>query len=151
MQEEGITFEDTFTLKNTNRKMSVYGARINAYDGNLYCDMLWFRDLSEEMIKIEALNVEKNISDSKLETLQNLIDNLNYPVWIRDDTLNIVAINKKYAEFTGQPNKTEIISNQSEFIGVGINNTDTTTAKDLAKLAQQTNKQQKQNINLVVN
>ena len=52
MQEEGVTFEDTFSIKNGSKKMSIYGARINANDGNLYCDMLWFRDLSEEMLSI---------------------------------------------------------------------------------------------------
>ena len=34
MQEEGVPFEDTFMLKNVNRSISIFGARINGADGN---------------------------------------------------------------------------------------------------------------------
>ena len=151
MQEENIPFEDTFSLKNGARKMSIYGARINASDGNLYCDMLWFRDLSEEMIKIEELITEKETLTNQLSVLQDLIDNLNYPIWVRDDLLNIIAVNKKYVEYSGLKNKDEIISKQFEFTGVGIDDTEIPPARNLAQTAQLTNKMQKQNINIVVN
>lgn len=139
MQEEGIAFEDTFSLKNGARKMSVYGARINANDGNLYCDMLWFRDLSEEMIKIEELHAEREKLKTELASLQDLIDNLSYPVWLRDENLKIKIVNKKYFEYSGLNNLEDIKENDFEF-----------SNNNLAKLAIQTNKEQKQNINFVV-
>ena len=46
MREEGLSFEDTFVMKANKREMRIFGSRINGSDGNLYCDMLWFRDLS---------------------------------------------------------------------------------------------------------
>ncbi|MBQ2811399.1 MAG: PAS-domain containing protein [Alphaproteobacteria bacterium] len=146
LQEEYITFEDTFCLKNNNRKMSIYGARINANDGNLYCDMLWFRDLSEEMLKIEELNQNLNDTKIKLQTLNDMIDNLSYPVWLRDDSLKIMAVNKKYVEYTGLKDKQEVLQKQFELA-------DCEKADNLpiAKAAHQTNKMQKQNINLVIN
>lgn len=139
MQEEGIAFEDTFSLKIGARKMSVYGARINANDGNLYCDMLWFRDLSEEMIKIEELHAEREKLKTELASLQDLIDNLSYPVWLRDENLKIKIVNKKYFEYSGLNNLEDIKENDFEF-----------SNNNLAKLAIQTNKEQKQNINFVV-
>ena len=151
IKEEGIPFEDTFTLKNNARKMSIYGARINGSDGNLYCDMLWFRDLSEEMLKIEELNTDKNILNSKLQTLQDLIDNLHYPVWFRDDSLKITTVNKKFVEYSGLKSKEEVSESNFEFVGVGINKDDKDTNESIAHKAKLTNKIQKQNINLVIN
>ncbi|MBQ8870302.1 MAG: PAS domain-containing protein [Alphaproteobacteria bacterium] len=145
LQEEYIAFEDTFCLKNNNRKMSVYGARINANDGNLYCDMLWFRDLSEEMLKIEDLNQNLDITNSNLQTLNDLIDNLSYPVWLRNESLEIIAVNKKYVEYSGLKDKKEVLQRQLELADYeNLNN------MAIAKSAQQTNKIQKKNINLIL-
>ena len=139
MQEEGIAFEDTFSLKVGSRKMSIYGSRINANDGNLYCDMLWFRDLSEEMLKIEELNEDREKLKNELSALQDLIDNLSYPVWLRDETLKVKIVNKKYVEYSGLSNLEEIKENNFEF-----------SSNNLEKLAEQTNKEQKQYVNFVV-
>lgn len=151
MQEENIPFEDTFKLKNGTRKMSIYGARINANDGNLYCDMLWFRDLSEEMLKIEELNRSVNALNYKLESFNMMIDNVNYPIWLRDDSLKIIAVNKKYVEYSGLKDKQEVLDNQFELYRAGKTDSEKDDSENIAKLAQQTNKLQKQNINLVIN
>ena len=94
MQEEGVPFEDTFTLKNVNRSISIFGARINSADGNLYCDMLWFRDLSEDMLKINNLENDKKELGNKVGKLEDLINNINIPLWLRDENLNIIISNK---------------------------------------------------------
>lgn len=151
MQEENIPFEDTFSLKTGTRKMSIFGARINANDGNLYCDMLWFRDLSEEVLKIEELNDNLDELKNKFRSLNDMIDNINYPIWLRDDSLKIIAVNKKYVEYTGLKDKQEVIDNQFEFSGVGRSDSENKVNINIAKLAQQTNKLQKQNINMVIN
>lgn len=146
MQEEGVSFEDVFTLKNSNRGMSIFGARINGLDGNLYCDMLWFRDLSTEMQKIQQMEQEKKLYQKHLRCLTDLIDNLENPVWLRDENLKIMAINKKYAEFAGYDNLEETLSKNAELTPAG----DEFSLLELAKIAQQTNKPQKKPINLVV-
>ena len=151
MQEENIPFEDTFSLKNGTRKMSIFGARINANDGNLYCDMLWFRDLSEEMIKIEELENNLDVLKNRFQSLNDMIDNINYPMWLRDDSLKIIAVNKKYVEYAGLKDKQEVLNTQFEFSAIGKTDSENAIETNMAKLAQQTNKMQKQNINMVVN
>ena len=146
LQEEYIPFEDTFTLKTHNRKMSVYGARISGNDGNLYCDMLWFRDLSDEMLKIEQLNQQLKNANNNLESINDLIDNLNYPIWLRNSDLKIIAVNKKYVEYVGLKDKEDVIEKQEELIDY-----EASKINNIAKSAQLTNKTQRQNINLVVN
>lgn len=141
MQEEGIPFEDTFYLKNGSRGVSIFSGRINGQDGNLYCDMLWFRDLSAEMLKIEKLEKERSAFSQKLHRLEALIDNLSYPVWLRDDELNIIAANKKYVEYSGFETKNTALTQNFEF----------NSAREIAQIAQQTNKAQKKNINIINN
>lgn len=142
MQNEGVPFEDTFMLKNVNRSISIFGARINGTDGNLYCDMLWFRDLSEDMIKINRLEEEKRQLDIKATNLEDLINNLNIPLWLRDENLNILITNKKYNEISGL----EKAGGESpEELGETA-----AAARVLAQNAQAHNKAQHKSVNLVV-
>lgn len=143
MQDEGVPFEDTFMLKNVNRSISIFGARINGTDGNLYCDMLWFRDLSEDMLKINNLEEEKKVLGAKVSNLENLINTLNIPLWLRDENLNIIISNKKYNDIAG------LEKPQSES-PEGLSAT-AAAARELAQNAQAHNKAQHKSVNLVVN
>ncbi len=143
MQDEGVPFEDTFMLKNVNRSISIFGARINGTDGNLYCDMLWFRDLSEDMLKINNLEEEKKVLGAKVSNLENLINTLNIPLWLRDENLNIIISNKKYNDIAGL----EKLQSESP---EGLSAT-AAAARELAQNAQAHNKAQHKSVNLVVN
>ena len=59
LKEEGVAFEDYFLLKFSNKYIRLEGVRINAADGNIYCDMIWFRDVSFATNKINLLEKEK--------------------------------------------------------------------------------------------
>lgn len=143
MQDEGVPFEDTFMLKNVNRSINIFGARINGTDGNLYCDMLWFRDLSEDMLTINRLEEDKKLLGEKVSNLENLINTLNIPLWLRDEKSNIIISNKKYNDIAG------LEKPQSES-PEGLSAT-AAIARELAQNAQAHNKAQHKSVNLVVN
>ncbi len=143
MQDEGVPFEDTFMLKNVNRSINIFGARINGTDGNLYCDMLWFRDLSEDMLTINRLEEDKKLLGEKVSNLENLINTLNIPLWLRDEKSNIIISNKKYNDIAG------LEKPQSES-PEGLSAT-AAVARELAQNAQAHNKAQHKSVNLVVN
>lgn len=140
MKEEGIGFEEIFSLKGNGRSISVSGARINGQDGNLYCDMIWFRDLSEEVRKNCELKTEKEQLNERVLLLEKMLDSLDCPVWLRDESLKIVAANRSYLEFTGSSPATGVYS---EIASVDICGSNT------AKSAVRFNKMQKNSINLV--
>jgi hypothetical protein len=53
---DGIAFEDEFDLKSTpQKKILIYGARINGSKGQLFCDIIWFRDISQTSNLISSL------------------------------------------------------------------------------------------------
>lgn len=145
LKEDGISFEDEFILKNSSKHLNLAGSRINGTDGNIYCDMIWFRDVSRETNKISILEDEKNLAFAKVEQLQDLIDNIAYPVWLRDEKLRLVLVNKKYLEFTKEKNKDEIIEKQIEIMSV---NNDSVSA-NLALQAQAANRTRKQTVILI--
>jgi len=96
MQEDGIAFEDTFQMKSIKKNMRIFGSRINGSDGNLYCDMLWFRDLSAEQIKIENLQNSIDKKKRQLAVFQDLFDHLGLPLYLRNENLDVMASNKAY-------------------------------------------------------
>lgn len=145
LKEEGISFEDEFLLKNTNKHLNLSGCRINALDGNVYCDMIWFRDISRDTNKILDLEAEKNKALAKVNRLEDLIDNISFPIWLRDENLRLQEVNKKYLEFTKEKSKEDVISNQTEI--QNLNNE--SVSANLALQSQAANKERKQTINLV--
>ena len=117
LKEEGVAFEDHFLQKTANRYIRLEGVRINGADGNIYCDMIWFRDVSFATNRIKSLEEAKTAGEKKLLVLQDLLDNLPFAVWLRDHLLNLVYCNKKFAEFIPDKSKEEIMTEHLEITG----------------------------------
>lgn len=146
LHEEGISFDDEFALKSSNKYIRLVGSRINGADGNIYCDMIWFRDVSFETNKIMELeNARREISKELLQ-IRDLIDNLPYPVWIRDNNLKIIEYNRKFNEFVSKP-RDGSLSGEAEITTINGDS----ISKNLAQKAQDTNKMQKAAVSIVKN
>ena len=141
LQDDGVSFDDEFILKSTGKCLRLCGARISGTDGDVYCDMIWFRDVSFETNKIINLEQEKNEASSKARQLQDLIDNIPFPVWLRDDNLKIIDFNKKFTEFTDTKTSND---------DVEINNINGESfAKRLAQVAHLLNKPKKEKVSVI--
>ena len=70
LKEEGIAFEDYFVLKTSDKYIKLEGVRINGADGNIYCDMVWFRDVSFATNNIKTL-------ESKIDAIYAFIASKN--------------------------------------------------------------------------
>lgn len=141
LKEDGVSFEDQFELKN-GKRLLLNGVRINGGDGTVYSDIIWFRDISRNAEYIDALIREKEITQNNLQILEDLIDNIPYPIWMRNHNLNLMAINKKYLEFADCPDKDTVIVKSLEIEGLEND------GKKLAKQSQDSNRPQKQSISL---
>ena len=131
LREEGVSFEDRFELKN-GKKVILNGVRISGGDGAVYSDIVWFRDISYIAVYIEKLSREKEDAQRKEQNLKDLINNLPYPVWMRNDKLEINLANKRYEEYISGENQ-NIIEEES---------------KDTAEAATSANKQKQKNLYL---
>ncbi len=137
LKEDAVAFEDKFSLKN-GKTFNLSGARISGADGSKYGDIIWFRDISNDSLFINTLISQEQQTQKHLLDLENLLDNLPYPVWLRDADLNLVAINKKYTEFLNNTNKNYTLSNNLEIDCPG----DDGAVKKIAVQAQKTNRPQ---------
>ncbi|MCQ2741671.1 MAG: hypothetical protein MJ210_06135, partial [Alphaproteobacteria bacterium] len=99
LKEEGTAFEDCFPLKNNSKYIKLNGIRICGADGNIYCDMIWFRDVSATTNRIKNLEDIASESEQKFLQQQDLLNHLPFPVWLRNDSLDIIYHNKKFNEF----------------------------------------------------
>lgn len=147
LREDGVSFDDEFTLKNSSKRLRLSGSRINGIDGNIYCDMIWFRDISVESQTIDELESEKSSWFKQILKLEDLINNIPYPVWLRDDKLNIFELNRKYLEFFDNKNREDIIANHLEIQNVNGEH----ISRNLAFLAHSINKTKKQTVNIIKN
>lgn len=146
LKQEGLAFEDILTLKGSkHRYICVYGNRVSGRDGNVYCDVIWFREITAEAAKLTDLESEKQTIFNSLKQFENMIDGLNYPLWLRDENLNLIAVNKKYLEYSGVGNKKEVLSRNIEL----SNGKGEAIAKTIAQEAQKTKKLQKMTFNMV--
>lgn len=145
LKEDGVSFDDAFDLKNLAKQIRLSGSRINGIDGNIYCDMIWFRDVSVESSAVAELESEKALWFKQIVQLEDLINNLPYPVWLRDDKLNMFECNRKYTDYFENKNKEEILKNQLEIQNVKGES----ISKNVAFVAHSINKTKKQTVNIV--
>ena len=136
LKEEGVAFEDYFLLKTAEKYIRLEGVRINGADGNIYCDMIWFRDVSFATNRIKSLEQAKSEAEQKLFLQKDLLDNLPLPVWLRDNNLDIAYCNKKFAEFIPDKTLDEIINGHLEICG----NNGESISKSLAAQAHSGNR-----------
>ena len=146
LHDEGISFDDEFALKSSNKYIRLVGSRINGADGNIYCDMIWFRDVSFETNKIMELENAKKAISKELQQVRDLLDNLPFPVWLRGNDLKIIDFNKKFSEYLNKSRNTSLDGENEITTSSGDS-----ASKALAQKAQDTNKAQKSTVSIVKN
>lgn len=142
LREDGVAFEDSFCLKN-GRRLLLNGVRISGSDGSLYSDIIWFRDISRNAEYIDELIEERETARASIRNLEDMLDNLPYPVWMRSPALNIAAVNKKYLEYAGSSDKENVVINNTEIAGE--------EGRQIARHAQNSNKPKRHHLNLTLN
>ena len=148
LKGDGVSFEEIFNTKNNGKVLKLSGARISDANGNVYCDMVWFRDVSLESTQIDELEAEQGKVAEQNRMLKDIIDNLPYPAWLRDDQLHLRLVNKRYLDFVPPNSSKDDVINQ----GIEINSSNNeSVSKELSKTAQSTIRPKRQKVTLVKN
>ena len=134
-------------LKTANKYIRLEGVRINGADGNIYCDMIWFRDVSVATTRIKTLEDEKNYINQQLLLQKDLLDNLPFPIWLRDNNLDIIYCNKKFAEFVPNKSQDDVIAEHAEIIGTNGES----LSRELAKKVHANNRLGKTTVGVIAN
>ena len=86
------------------------------------------------------------MGNGELKRYENMIDGLRYPVWLRDENLKLIAVNKKYVEYCGQNSKENVIRDNIEL----CNNNGEAVVKRVAADVQKSKKNKHCNFHMVL-
>ncbi len=114
---EGLPFEKVIHLASKNKFIKIFGAKISDNDGSVYADMIWFRDITSTQEEIIKLTNSMNSANNKAKLLDNLINHLPIPVWLRNDKLAIELCNNKFIETVEADSKEEVLIKRIELLG----------------------------------
>ncbi|CAA7621598.1 PAS domain-containing sensor histidine kinase [Magnetospirillum sp. UT-4] len=97
LRSEGDGFEGEYALAAGERKVRVLGVRAVGPDGEVLADLVWMRDVSEGASVVDDLARSLQALAADTAYLKALIDALPMPVWLRDEDLSLLAVNRAYA------------------------------------------------------
>lgn len=75
--------------------------------------ILWIEDITQEVEAQEKHSANTDEDKERLKRLEESLNNIHRPIWIRDDTQKIIWVNNSYIESAGIP-LGEIIETQKE-------------------------------------
>lgn len=145
LRDDGVPFEEIFAIKNNGRVLKLAGSRISDAKGNVYCDVIWVRDISDESNKIDELEAESHKALDKITQQNDLIDNLAYPAWLRDENLHLKFVNKRYLDYVQENSRDEIIEHGVEILDANGES----ISLELATSAHATIKTKKKKVSLI--
>ena len=142
----GLSFELIAKTKN-NKIFLVTGIKINSADSKIDSSCIWFRDITKTTEYINNATNEALLCREQIENYRILIDNIPYPIWLRDDKLDITLLNRQYLKLLGLKDFKEINNQNSILHDLG----NTTDLLELARKAKISNTIQKKQINILNN
>ncbi|HSV30390.1 MAG TPA: PAS-domain containing protein, partial [Candidatus Omnitrophota bacterium] len=97
LRAEGDAFELDFTMPGGSRRVRATGVRVASAAGERLADVLWLADVTDGASAVEDLARSLQALASDTAYLKAMIDALPMPVWLRDDDLSLMAVNRAYA------------------------------------------------------
>lgn len=135
----GDPFERIVSVPSTDRYLRLNGKRGTSETG-IYFNVIWISDVSD-LVRVARQGADAAADLSQKETeLRTALNALPFPVWTRDQDLNISWCNKFYATIVDDTTAA-VIADQKEIPITGANRADATqrvlAQRALAKLAPQ--------------
>lgn len=108
----GFTLELTHTA--TGRRIEARGIRAASDDDSVTVDMVWMSDVTEGIAAVDRLMQEnQELAQSNLR-LENALDGLTSPVWLRDDDLSLIYCNAAFVRAVDARSTSDVTSRGRE-------------------------------------
>ena len=142
----GTSFETIAKSKN-NKIFLITGIKINSSDSKIDSSCIWFRDITKTTEFINTATNEALSCREQIENYRILIDNIPYPVWLRNEKLDVTLLNRQYLKLLGLNDFKDVTNDNTVLHDLG----NTTNLLELAQKAKFTNTIQKKQINILNN
>jgi len=102
LRADGEGFSLDLDLRDGMRRVRAIGVhaddgRDGGADGGGGGDLVWVQDVTEAAAAIDDLGSQLATADTARRRLEGLLDAQPMPVWVRDDDLSLVKVNRAYA------------------------------------------------------
>lgn len=114
LKAEGEGFEQELALAEGGRKVRAVGVRAADAEGERLADLVWLRDVTEGASVVDDLARTLQALATDTAYLKALIDALPMPVWLRDEDLSLLAVNRAYAAAVDAPSPEAAVHAQVE-------------------------------------
>lgn len=115
LREHGTAFTINVQNRPETKLFKISGTCGRSLEGDDVFYILWLEDMSDLRSASEVMEEEQRALRDEMDMLQDSLDALPHPVWIRDHEHKITWCNVTYAKMTNA-RPSEIISEQKEII-----------------------------------
>jgi signal transduction histidine kinase len=120
LRGEGSGFDLELALYQGSRRVRAMGVRAAGDGGTALADLLWVQDVTEGAAAEEELAGRIERLAAERDWLDGLLNVLPMPVWLRDDDLALVHVNRAYAEAVDAPSPQAAVAGQVELASDGL-------------------------------
>lgn len=135
LQEDGTKFTITVKSNNGEKHFSLSGSRGVAINNIDAFNILWLKDITEDVKTLDKIEERTTTLTQEIKSLQNTLDALPVPAWLRDDQQNLIWCNTACTSITGK-NIEETIKDKLD-ISVKFKDSKIKNIQDLAQKAYQ--------------
>lgn len=146
LRQEGLGFELELTVREGGRRVRAAGVRASNADGGAWADLVWMRDVTEGAEAEDELAERIDGLSAEQERLDGLLGVLPVPVWVRDDDLSLVHVNRAYARAVDAVSPQAAVAGQIELASDGS----VREARALAARARAAGESRSENFHLVL-
>lgn len=114
LRGEGEVFELDLAMAEGGRRIRAMGVRAASPAGDTLADLVWFRDVSDSAGAVDDLARSLHALAADTTYLKALIDSLPMPVWLRDEDLSLLLVNRAYAAAVEAANAEAVLQAQVE-------------------------------------
>lgn len=152
LKQDGIPFTMNVQTRKGDKTLKISGTRGEDISGQDYFTILWLEDITALKSASDVLEEEQQVLRREVDNLQDSLDSLPYPVWIRDSKQAIIWCNVAYAKMI-DARPSEIIAQQKEIVSVSRkrkpNEKDLVWGADLARISLEKGQMQEAQIHEV--
>lgn len=103
LQESGKPFSIIVQTNDNARTLKLAGSRGKALDGGDLYYVLWLEDITLETEARNKLENQHRHTSAELRRIQSVLDNVEIPLWMRDENSELIWCNRNYGGIVGLP------------------------------------------------
>jgi len=146
LKKKGLSFSIKLFHQSTKRYINANGfMELDSLNSiNFY--IIWMNDITNNEIETESLKTEIKELEIKNNLLQNTLDSLPIPIWVRDENLDLIYFNQSYIKIASPEDKNNLDKVEREIIpSISIKK-----AKDLSLKAKSSGTSQSERFHLII-